>query len=170
VPAANGLIIMETSTGELTAILNYLPYSPDLATAGQPTAVQLAAIRQVGFEVVINLATPASTNALPDEAGTVAALGMAYVPIPVIWERPALDDLAAFFDALEQHAGRKVFVHCALNWRVSTFMYLYRTIRHGVPHDTAVWELLSIWEPDDTWARFIADAFDHYGIERPASP
>lgn len=154
---------------QLDDLLNFVPYAPNLVTAGQPTEMQLAAVRQAGFEVVINLATPVSTNALPDEAGTVAVLGMHYVPIPVIWERPTLDDLAAFFDAIEQYAGRRVFVHCALNWRVSTFVYLYRTLRLGVPHDTAVWDMLSIWEPDETWSRFIADAFAHYGIERPAA-
>ena len=118
---------------------------------------------------MINLATPTSTNALPDEAGLVAALGMTYVPIPVLWDRPTLDDLQAFFAALDTYAGRKVFVHCVLNWRVSTFMYLYRVIRLGVPHETAVWDMLSIWEPDEIWSQFIADAFEFYGLERPPS-
>ena len=110
----------------LEDILNYLPLTPLLATAGQPTETQVQAVQQAGYEVVINLATPTSTNALPDEAGLVAALGMTYVPIPVLWDKPTLDDLQAFFGTLDTYAGRKVFVHCVLNWRVSTFMYLYR--------------------------------------------
>jgi hypothetical protein len=116
---------------------------------------------------VINLATPTSTNALPDEAGLVAALGMHYVPIPVLWDRPTLDDLDAFFNALDTYAGQRVFVHCVLNWRVSTFIYLYRVIRLGVAHETAVWDMLSIWESDEIWSQFIADAFEFYGLERP---
>ncbi len=153
----------------LEDILNYLPLAADLATAGQPTETQLLAIKQAGYEVVINLATSTSTNALPDEAGLVAALGMTYVPIPVLWDNPTLDDLQVFFGALDTYAGRKTFVHCVLNWRVSTFMYLYRVIRLGVPHETAVWDMLSIWEPDEIWSQFIADAFEFYGLERPAS-
>lgn len=156
---------MDPMPSPLDDLLNFVPFGPDLVTAGQPTETQLAAVRQAGFEVVINLATPVSTNALADEAGTVAGLGMHYVPIPVIWERPTLDDLAAFFAALDTYAGRRVFVHCALNWRVSTFMYLYRVIRLGIPHDTAVWDMHSIWEPDETWSQLIADAFDTYGDE-----
>jgi protein tyrosine phosphatase (PTP) superfamily phosphohydrolase (DUF442 family) len=99
----------------------------------------------------------------------VAALGMTYVPIPVIWEQPTLDDLAAFIATLDAYAGRKLFVHCALNWRVSTFMYLHRVIRLGVAEDAARWDMLSIWEPDATWSQLIADAFAHYGVERPSS-
>jgi protein tyrosine phosphatase (PTP) superfamily phosphohydrolase (DUF442 family) len=161
---------MALSSHALAEILNYLPYGPDLATAGQPTEAQLAAVRAAGFEVVINLAMPTSTHTLPDEAGTVAALGMAYVPIPVVWQQPTLDDLAAFFAMVDAYAGRKLFVHCALNWRVSTFTYLYRVIRLGVAEDTARWDMLSIWEPDETWSRLIADAFAHYGVERSSSP
>jgi len=148
----------------LEDILNYLPLAQHLATAGQPTETQLRAVQQAGYEVVINLATPTSTNALPDEAGLVAALGMLYVPIPVLWGKPTLDDLQAFFGALDTYAGRKVFVHCVLNWRVSTFMYLYRIIRLGVPQETAVWDMLSIWEPDEIWSQLIADALEFYGL------
>ena len=150
-------------------ILNYLSLSPLIGTASQPTEAQLRTIRQAGYEVVINLATPTSTNALPDEVGLVAALGMTYVPIPVLWDKPNLDDLNAFFDALDMYAGRKVFVHCVLNWRVSTFMYLYRVIRLGIPHETAVWDMLSIWEPDEIWSQFVVDAFEFYGLERPST-
>ena len=153
----------------LEDILNYLPIATHLATAGQPTELQLQAVQQAGYEVVINLATPTSTNALPDEAELVVALGMLYVPIPVLWDGPTLGDLQAFFGTLDTYAGRKVFVHCVLNWRVSTFMYLYRVIRLGIAHETGVWDMLSIWEPDEIWSQFIADAFEFYGLERPAS-
>ena len=153
----------------ITEILNYHPISPLIGTAGQPTGDQLAALYQAGYDVVINLATPASSNAQSDEASLVTALGLTYVPIPVVWQRPTLEDLSAFFVALDTLLDRKLFIHCALNYRVSTFMYLYRVIRLGVPHETAVWEMLSIWEPDEIWSQFIADAFEFYGLERPLS-
>lgn len=162
--------ISSSSTDPIEDILTYLPLSPLIGTAGQPTETQLWAVQQAGYEVVINLATATSTNALPDEARLVAALGMTYVPIPVLWDKPTLDDLNAFFDALDMYAGRKVFVHCVLNWRVSTFMYLHRVIRLGIPRETAVWDMLSIWEPDEIWSQFIADAFEFHGVERPPLP
>jgi protein tyrosine phosphatase (PTP) superfamily phosphohydrolase (DUF442 family) len=143
---------------DLTAIINYYPFSPKLATGGQPTPEQLAALAAAGCQVVINLATPTSTNALPNEAELVAAAGLDYLPIPVVWEAPTLADLDRFFAAMEATAGRQIFVHCALNWRVSTFMYLYRVLKLGVPRNEAIWDLLSIWEPDETWSAFIEQA------------
>lgn len=141
---------------DLDAIINYFPYAPNLATGGQPTPAQLDALAAAGYEVVINLAMPTSTNALPNEAELAAAAGMDYIAIPVVWENPTLDDLARFFEAMDATANRRVFVHCALNWRVSSFMYLYRVLKLGVPREEAVWDLLSIWEPDETWSAFIA--------------
>lgn len=139
------------------AIVNFYRISERLGTAGQPTAEQLATVRESGYEVVINLALPTSTNALPDEADIVAGLGMEYVPIPVVWERPTAADLDRFFEAMDRYRDRRVFVHCALNMRVSAFVLLYRVIRQGVPVDTAREAMLRIWQPNETWERFIEE-------------
>jgi protein tyrosine phosphatase (PTP) superfamily phosphohydrolase (DUF442 family) len=147
-----------TNTDPLEQLTNYYPISPLILTAGQPTAEQIALIGQAGCDVVINLARPSSPNALPDEAELVAALGMDYVAIPVVWEEPTMDDLARFFAVMEANQARKVFVHCVVNYRVSSFMYLYRVLLLGVDPDDAIWDLRSIWEPDETWSAFIAAA------------
>ena len=112
-------------------------------------------MRAAGYEVVVNLAMPDSTGALPDEAERVAAQGMTYVHIPVVWEAPTAQDLAQFFDVMQEHAGAKVFVHCALNMRVACFVLLYRVIRQGVPLDQARETLQAIWAPNPVWQRFI---------------
>jgi protein tyrosine phosphatase (PTP) superfamily phosphohydrolase (DUF442 family) len=149
-----------TNTDPLERLTNYYPISPLILTAGQPTAEQLALIRQAGCDVVINLARPTSPNALPDEAELVAAQGMEYIAIPVVWEQPTLDDLAHFFTAMEANRARKVFVHCVVNYRVSSFIYLYRVLRLGADPDEAIWDLRSIWEPDEIWSAFIAAALE----------
>jgi len=48
-----------------------------------------------------------------------------------------------------------VWVHCALNWRVSTFIYLYKVKQLGHSHDVAYSELLKVWTPNDAWQKFI---------------
>ncbi|MEB3290422.1 MAG: protein tyrosine phosphatase family protein, partial [Leptolyngbya sp.] len=116
----------------LTTLRQFLPISDRLATAGQPTVAELATLAQAGYGVVINLALPTSDHALPDERSTVEALGMTYVAIPVVWENPTRKDLDQFFQAMEAHQGQKIFVHCALNMRVSVFVYLYRVLRLGL--------------------------------------
>jgi protein tyrosine phosphatase (PTP) superfamily phosphohydrolase (DUF442 family) len=150
---------------DVKTILNFLEISDTLGTAGQPAAGQFAAIREAGYEVVINLAMPASSNAVADEAERVRALGMEYVPIPVVWESPQPEDLDAFFKAMDRHAGQRVFVHCAMNMRVSAFVLLYRVIRQGVPLEVAREAMRKIWEPNETWARFIGEALGRNGLE-----
>ncbi|MBF0462114.1 MAG: hypothetical protein HQL87_12035 [Magnetococcales bacterium] len=64
----------------LESIVGYVPLSDSLATAGQPSEGQLAAVAAAGFAVVINLALHDDPRySLPDEAKTVADLGMEYI-------------------------------------------------------------------------------------------
>jgi len=149
--------------GELEQILNFVPVSDDLGTAGQPGPEQFQAIRAAGYDVVINLAMPDSTNALPDEAALVREQDMAYVHIPVVWESPTLQDLDRFFQAMQACQGQKVFVHCALNMRVSCFVLLYRVLRRGVPLAEAAETMQRIWQPNPVWRRFLEDALSHHG-------
>ena len=143
------------NTNNLEEIVNYLEISPLLGTAGQPLREQFAAIRSAGYQAVINLAMPSSTGALADEAEIVRGLGMEYVAIPVVWEAPQPRDFERFCAEMQRLAGRKVFAHCAKNYRVSAFVYLYRTLKLGAPEDVAYDDMLSIWQPEGVWAQFI---------------
>jgi protein tyrosine phosphatase (PTP) superfamily phosphohydrolase (DUF442 family) len=113
-------------------------------------------VARSGVQVVINLALQNSPSALKDEAGAVAALGMGYVHIPVEFSAPTEADLLAFFAAMDASRARKVLVHCAANKRVTAFLGLYRVLRQGWSYDDAFALMHSVWEPDPTWARFIA--------------
>jgi protein tyrosine phosphatase (PTP) superfamily phosphohydrolase (DUF442 family) len=100
---------------------------------------------------------PDSPNALSDEQDLVVAQGMEYVHIPVTWESPTAEDLEHFFAVMDQNHSRKVFVHCVMNMRVSCFVFLYRALRLGVSVEDAWQSVLTIWEPNDVWQRFIDD-------------
>ena len=112
---------------------------------------------------MINLALPTSTNALPDERAVVEAQGMTYYPIPVEWECPTSQDFQQFVTMMTQFAEHKVFVHCAMNMRVSAFVYLYRRLQ-GVPQDTAAADLAKIWQPNETWQTFINTVLAESGM------
>jgi protein tyrosine phosphatase (PTP) superfamily phosphohydrolase (DUF442 family) len=153
------------SDGAVSGILNYLRIDAALATSGQPSVDELGAVASDGTEVVINLALHDDPRySLPDEAGTVSALGMTYVHIPVKFDAPAESDLFAFFDAMERHRGRKLYVHCAANKRVSAFLGLYRVIREGWDADRAFAPMHEIWEPNAAWAPFIEAMLDKHGL------
>ena len=128
-----------------------------LATAGQPSAEQFWAVRSAGYQTVINLLPADSQWALPDEAAAVAAQGLRYHHLPVVWEAPAAEDFARFCELMQAEAGRRVFVHCAVNKRVSAFVFLYRVLRQGVTREAAERELLAVWQPDEVWSRFISE-------------
>lgn len=144
-------------------ILSFLAISDRLGTAGQPGRAQFVAIAAAGYEAVVNLAMPDSTGALADEAGLVREQGMEYVHIPVAWEAPALDDLERFLAVMDRFRDKQVFVHCAMNMRVSCFVLLYRVLRLGVPLDEAWQTMLKIWQPDPVWTSFMERGLAHHG-------
>lgn len=146
------------TTAKLTDIRNYLAISPTLATAGQPTAEQFEALAQAGYTVVINLALSTSDHAIPNEAEVVKSLGMKHFHIPVVWEAPTPTDLEIFFKVMERNRDYKTLVHCALNMRVSAFVYLYRVLHEGVDEPVARADLHRIWQPNPTWQAFIDEA------------
>ena len=68
------------STDDIADIRNVRIVDAELATAGQPTEAQLAAIAADGYHTVINLALHDDPRySLNDEAGLVQSLGMNYV-------------------------------------------------------------------------------------------
>lgn len=153
---------LPTVGDEMKDIFNFLQVSDRIATSGQPTVAQFASIANAGYRVVVNLALPTSTNALPDEAAIVAAQGMQYVSIPVSWEQPTLHDVEQFFSIMAANAHQPVFVHCAANMRVSAFMYLYRRIHDRLSDADAQPDLQRIWVPNATWQTFIQQVLEHY--------
>ena len=138
-------------------ILNLTHLSDRLASAGQPRREQFSEIAANGFELIINLALPTSDNAIPDEAELVGSLGMAYLHIPVIWESPQPEDLQWFMDAMDAYPQRKIFVHCAMNYRASAFIGLWLVLRQGWPRQKAFAAQQTIWQLDEypVWAAFV---------------
>lgn len=146
----------------LENIYNYLKISDQIATAGQPSIEQFPHIKQAGYQVIINLALKDSSNALPNEQEIVEIQGMEYVHIPVIWENPTEDNLHEFIQAMKAKVGKKVFVHCAANKRVSAFIYLYRCYQEGIDEETAKKDLHKIWIPNKIWQQFINEVGKNY--------
>ncbi len=149
----------------LSDIKNFVALSPLLGTAGMPTAEQIDEIARAGYVMVINLALPSYSLAIPDEGGVVAAQGLTYVNIPVDFEHPTVEDFESFAAILRANRERKVFVHCALNYRVSAFMYLYRVTEKLIDIETARTDLLRLWQPEGIWAELIRQILSEHGIE-----
>lgn len=143
-------------------ILNYRYISDRLATSGQPTVREFSLIYQAGYQTVLNLAPPTASNAIPEEANIVTEWGMDYTNIPVAWDRPTHDDFAQFCDVLASRSEKPIFVHCAMNMRVSAFVFLYRHLILGISQTEARKSMESVWEPNEVWQKFIASEIAAY--------
>lgn len=144
--------IGRTATRDLIrGIRNLYVYDDGFVSAGQPEISQFASVREAGFETVVNL----RIGEPEEEADTVRELGMEYIHIPVVWLKPTEADVAAFFAVMDEREGRPLFVHCAVNYRASAFLYLYRILRRGVNREDAEADMHEVWVPDGVWAELI---------------
>lgn len=148
---------MNATPTPLSEIYNFRMVGAGLGTSGQPTQSQFPSIREAGFDAVVNLALPTSDNAIAHEGSIVTGLGMSYVHIPVNFQAPNAQDFRTFSQVMQAFDGRRVFVHCAANMRVSAFVFLYRVLRLQVPAAEAEGDLHAIWQPDEVWSRFIQE-------------
>ena len=151
-------------TSQIQDIRAFRLISPRLGTSGMPKEEQIPAIRRAGFDVVINLALATSEGAIPHESNLVTREGMAYFQIPVQFDSPTPADFDLFCGLMRACEGRRTFVHCAANKRVSAFVYLYRVLNKGIPLSEAKRDLQAIWEPDEVWSHFIQTELN--GAER----
>ena len=140
----------------LSDIKNFVAVSASLATAGQPLESELADIAASGFELVVNLGLLDPRYCLPDEAGSVARLGLDYRHIPVDFKAPTEQDFERFEATLLEARGRRVFAHCAANYRVSCFVALFGEAHLGWSREQADAHVRKVWEPDDVWRAFMA--------------
>ena len=152
---------------DFSGVYNFVEISDTLSTSGQISLDDIESVDAAGFDVVVNLA-PARWERNFEEGFRVTQAGMTYIQIPVDWQDPALRDLELFFDVMEANEDRNVYVHCFANMRVSVFVYLYRTLRKGMPEEQAWQDVLKVWDPEtnpDTpqWPRFIAAAKKQFG-------
>ena len=152
------------SADELSDISNYRQYSESFSSSGQPTALQLEKIQEQGFERVIYLAFTDDDTAIEDEDREVKQLDMDYVHIPVDWENPTLADFQTFAGVMGNENTVKTLLHCQVNFRASTFSFLYRVAIQGVALLDAKDDLDSVWAPNETWFRFIRTVLDEYGL------
>jgi protein tyrosine phosphatase (PTP) superfamily phosphohydrolase (DUF442 family) len=152
------------SADELSDISNYRQYSELFSSAGQPTALQLEKVEQQGFERVIYLAFTDDHTAIEDEDRVVKQLGMDYVHIPVDWENPTLADFKTFADVMGNENTVKTFLHCQVNFRASSFSFLYRVAIQSAPVLDAKEDLDSVWAPNETWFRFIRTVLADYNL------
>lgn len=129
-------------------LINFYQIAENVGTAGQPTVDQLSEIAKAGYATVVNLAMHDSDNAIPEEGNIVTSLGMTYIHVPVPFDAPTVNHVRKFCGIMDALGNENIFVHCAVNARVSAFMHRYLTLRKGVSSAQATSPLLQQWLPE----------------------
>jgi protein tyrosine phosphatase (PTP) superfamily phosphohydrolase (DUF442 family) len=148
---------------DLSDISNFREYSADFASSGQPTESQFARLQAEGFERIIYIAFSTGGKAIANEDEIVKKLGMDYVHIPVIWDKPSKADFYAFAAVMQRDPDRKTLLHCQVNYRATAFSFLYRVIYQDVPVNIAKADMNTVWQPDQNWRELIFSILEENG-------
>ena len=104
--AASGYLMAMGTAATIDGILNWRVGTPEITLSGQPSEAQLRDLADAGVTEIVNLGPHDNNGALPDEPGSVAALGMTYHYIPVDFENPTEHDYQAFCNVLAKTQGK----------------------------------------------------------------
>ncbi len=143
---------------------NIVEITPRLVTSGQPSAEALGGLGAQGFEAVIYLAPPTVSDAVREEAVIVGRQGLVFVNIPIRFDNPTEKDYETFASVLAALSGRKVLIHCQINLRASSMVFLYRVIAAKEDPDLAYKSVAGVWSPDGPWKRLMRGLLRKNGI------
>ena len=131
--------------------MNFHRVSPKLATGGHFTQGGISAIEEQGVSLVIDLRDKPPKG----QEQRLAAAGIRYINVPVVWKAPKTEDFSEFARRMSENDGEHVFVQCQANYRASAMTYAYRVAKQGVPETEAREDLEAIWTPGGTWEAYI---------------
>jgi hypothetical protein len=112
---------------------------------------------------VVFLAFSDHHESIANEDRIVKELGMDYVQIPIEWDAPTNSDFYLFAGSMEREPEKKTLVHCEVNFRASSFSFLYRVLYLNVPMEQAKDDLNSVWVPNSTWRSLIFNILEENG-------
>lgn len=152
-------LALPAAAGALTPQLqapNVVVISSRLVTSGQPNAAALAQLVALGFDAVIYLAPPTVSDAVPDEPALVQRQGLQYINIPIAFSNPTEAHFDTFVTAMAALADkRRVLVHCQVNMRASSLVFLHRVIVGKERPEAAYDAVARVWTPSGAWHRLI---------------
>lgn len=117
---------------------------PGMVTGGQPTLDHLAALKQAGCEVVLDIRDPMEPRPMNEPAAARAA-GLEYINIPVSYAALTDETLARVRETVYELSGdRTVFFHCGSGNRVGATLIPYLILDQGFTEEDAVEQAMRI--------------------------
>jgi protein tyrosine phosphatase (PTP) superfamily phosphohydrolase (DUF442 family) len=134
---------------------NRVEISPLLTTSGQPSEKMLQSLRLFGYEAVIFLVPSGIEGNVENEAAILKQQGIEFVHIPIKFDEPTEAHYTAFAAAMARLAKKKVLVHCEVNLRASSMVFLYRTIALKAEPSNTYESVSRVWVPRYAWKPYI---------------
>jgi protein tyrosine phosphatase (PTP) superfamily phosphohydrolase (DUF442 family) len=144
---------------------NVVPITPKLVTSGQPSAEALARLGEQGFQAVLYLAPLSLPNAVAAEPEILARQRIEFVNIPINFGKPSAEDFEQVAATLDRWKDRKVLVHCEVNMRASSMVFLYRTLRLKEKPEVAYEAVEKVWSPRGVWRELIVAQLKRGGVD-----
>lgn len=144
---------------------NVVPITPRLVTSGQPRAEALSRLGEQGFQAVAYLAPLTLPDAVPQEPEILARQHIEFVNIPIPFGKPTVEDFEQVAATLERWKDRKVLVHCEVNMRASSMVFLYRTLRLKEKPEVAYEAVEKVWSPRGVWRELIVAQLRRGGVD-----
>jgi protein tyrosine phosphatase (PTP) superfamily phosphohydrolase (DUF442 family) len=159
------ILLVPGAVAQQIAAPNVVPINPMLVTSGQPGEQALRALGEQGFQAVIYLAPSSVPDAIRSEPALLARQGIEFVHIPIPFGAPTEAHFDAVSAAIQRLQGRKALVHCQVNLRASTMVFLHRVIRNR--DDPALaWEAVSrVWSPEGAWKKLVTNLLTRHEIK-----
>lgn len=135
-------------------IKNYYQYNSLLASGAQPTPADIAALKENGFEAIVNISPASTKNALISEAQLVEQQSMDYIHFPVDCSNLRPIHFATFKGIMKGFENKKVFVHCGGNIKSSNLIHMYNVLEKGTDEKESLQILKKIQNPEEKWFSF----------------
>lgn len=135
-------------------IQNYYQYNNFLASGAQPSPEDISNLKELGFDVIVNISPASTRNALKDEATVVEQHKMDYVHFPVDCSNLRPTHFTTFKGILSGFENKKVFVHCGGNIKSSNLIHMYHVLEKGADEAESYLTLKKIQTPEGKWFNY----------------
>jgi protein tyrosine phosphatase (PTP) superfamily phosphohydrolase (DUF442 family) len=143
---------------------NPVEVSASLITSGQPTPKALAGLGALGVQAVVYLAPSSVPDAVKNEPDLLARQGIEFVHIPIPFDAPAEAHVIAVSRALERLNDKRVLVHCQVNLRASTMVFLHRVLTLKEEPSRAYESVTRVWSPEGPWRTLVIEQLKKHKV------
>jgi protein tyrosine phosphatase (PTP) superfamily phosphohydrolase (DUF442 family) len=144
---------------------NVVAIDSKLVTSGQPSAETLAGLKAEGFDAVIYLAPSSVSDAVRDEPAILSRQGIEFVHVAIPFGAPTEVHFEAVSAALTRLKDKKVLVHCQVNMRASTMVFLHRVARRKESPSGAYEAVSRVWSPQGPWKEMAQGILRKSGVD-----